>query len=415
MEGRKIFISYSRKDLAAVKEIKTKIENVLNVECWMDLSSVRLGSSFPQEIITGIDNCSVFMFMLSVNSQDSEFALLELNYAHSEGKQVVIVNIDGCKMIKAFKLLYGLIDVIVWDDIPQRNKLLRDLKRWIRPLDEIYSVEEVNKVQQISFLKLKSDMDCIFYLDGDEKSKLKANTLVKIPLREGEYELKFVSVEHDKDVVIEDFPMPSFDKRHDVKLLPLRDERLEKERNTENFSNKAIETKTTLPEDDVSKFFPLFGITLGKTTWSDVERLGYKIEIHQKNADRKKCSVRINNVDFWDHESDGVFSSVFWLPSNCDFPEQWSLMGFSWANSYDDWLKVFMRLGFMIKIIEAPQLENNSLKAMFEALSSDGKLLFVLDFCHGDFGGETFSPNSIFSIEVIYKTGRNEYRFFHWK
>lgn len=127
-----IFISYSRKDIGLISPIRAIIEDTAGSRCWMDLNAIESGSPrFTKDITSGINNCEVFLFMLSENSQRSQFALRELSFANSKGKHVVIVNIDDCAMVDEFKFLYGLTDTISWNDMPQREKLLRDLKRWV--------------------------------------------------------------------------------------------------------------------------------------------------------------------------------------------------------------------------------------------------------------------------------------------
>ena len=68
------------------------------------------------------------------------------------------------------------------------------------------------------YLKLKSDTDCHFYLDGEERMVLKAGDLQKIPLSPGEYELRFVSVENPDVVQEMAFVMPEHDKFQNVSL-----------------------------------------------------------------------------------------------------------------------------------------------------------------------------------------------------
>ncbi len=127
-----IFISYSRKNITRVTEIKRQIDNVTSTECWIDLKGIESGSEqFINDIIGGIDSCKVFLFMLSEESQQSEYALLELNYAKLNNKHVVLVNIDDCQMKGAFLFKYSLTDTIAWSNLHQRDKLLRDLSRWI--------------------------------------------------------------------------------------------------------------------------------------------------------------------------------------------------------------------------------------------------------------------------------------------
>lgn len=133
---RDIFISYSRWNLEKVKVIKAELEKSTGVECWMDLNAIESGSmQFTQDIIDGINSSNVFLFMLSNESQKSEFALRELQFAMKKAKKdnrkhVIIVNIDDCQMCDEFDFMYGLTDTIAWMNQPQREKLLRDIMRW---------------------------------------------------------------------------------------------------------------------------------------------------------------------------------------------------------------------------------------------------------------------------------------------
>ena len=129
---RDVFISYSRKNYATVVEIKRQIDTATDADCWMDLKEIESGAKrFTKAIVEGIDNCKVFFFMLSAESQQSPNALKELNYAEETGKHIVLVNIVGCKMEKEFLFNYGLTDTILWSDKLQREKLLRDISKWI--------------------------------------------------------------------------------------------------------------------------------------------------------------------------------------------------------------------------------------------------------------------------------------------
>jgi len=117
--------------MSQVLPIREAIEKTVGVKCWMDLKAIESGSKrFTKDIINGINNCHVFLFILTENSQHSEFALRELDFADKKGKKVVIVNVNNCVMSDEFQFLYGLTDTILWTDEPQREKLLRDLMRW---------------------------------------------------------------------------------------------------------------------------------------------------------------------------------------------------------------------------------------------------------------------------------------------
>lgn len=150
-------------------------------------------------------------------------------------------------------------------------------------------------------------------------------------------------------------------------------------------------------------FFPLYGITLGETTWKQAEDMGYYVEIWKEGPSR---TIVVMDVDFWDHSGKGVFNSLY-MTHSCRIPSLWLSKGFSWDNSYDEWLEVFKKLGFTIVVTEKPSQKeysgHNTLSARFLAKSSDGTLSFDLDFDYGENGCYTSSPQTLYSISVNYE------------
>ncbi len=164
-----VFISYSRKELDRIKEIKSVIEDTVKTKCWMDLNAIESDSRrFTKDIIDGINNCRVFLFMLSKNSQNSKFALKELDFAEKKGKHVVIVNIDNCQMNDEFLFLYGLSDLIDWNNEPQKEKLIRDLKKWIGLGESLQETNQSDEDILDSNNENESDSGEVFYSKGEE-------------------------------------------------------------------------------------------------------------------------------------------------------------------------------------------------------------------------------------------------------
>lgn len=149
MERFPIFISYSRRDIEQIRRIRDEVESATGARCWMDLRAIESGAKrFTKDIIDGINNCDVLLFMLTEHSQCSEFALRELDFADKKGKHVVIINVNDCAMTDEFQFLYGLTDTISWTDVPQREKLLRDLKRWIAEAEPQPDLEQERLEQE---------------------------------------------------------------------------------------------------------------------------------------------------------------------------------------------------------------------------------------------------------------------------
>ena len=126
-----VFISYSRKDLELVKEIKAEIDCLVGIDCWMDLDGVESGEQFEDLIINAICKCDTILFMMSANSMQSEWALDELDFAKHEKKRIVLIGIDNTEMSGKFYFRYHKYDIITWNNQPQREKLIRNLKSWI--------------------------------------------------------------------------------------------------------------------------------------------------------------------------------------------------------------------------------------------------------------------------------------------
>jgi len=126
-----VFISYSRKDLELVKEIKAEIDSLVGIDCWMDLDGIESGEQFEDVIINAICKCDTILFMMSANSMQSEWALDELDFAMHEKKRIVLVSIDNAEMSGKFYFSYHKYNTITWNNQPQREKLIRDLKSWI--------------------------------------------------------------------------------------------------------------------------------------------------------------------------------------------------------------------------------------------------------------------------------------------
>ena len=125
-----IFISYSRRDLAAVKPIKEELER-LGFSCWMDLEGIESGSpEFTEKIAEAVGGSTAVLFFLSEASQASHWSLNELRLARRKGKHIVLVRFNGDPMHDKFMLEFGGTDVIDWRADEQKAKLIRDLARW---------------------------------------------------------------------------------------------------------------------------------------------------------------------------------------------------------------------------------------------------------------------------------------------
>ena len=85
-----VFISYSRKDLAAALDLQAKLKQ-LGHESWLDLEDLPAASRWREEVIRAMEHRDVFLFALSPDSIASEECRKELEHALQLGKRLVPV------------------------------------------------------------------------------------------------------------------------------------------------------------------------------------------------------------------------------------------------------------------------------------------------------------------------------------
>ena len=167
-------------------------------------------------------------------------------------------------------------------------------------------------------------------------------------------------------------------------------------------SSRPATTSSSAGSASYSKLFPLWGITFGKTTIDDVQRMGYSVE-----SDKKYKRVKVNKVSFYDWGFKGTINYMGWFHGEQDFPAEWKQLGFNWTNSYDEWMSVFKKMGCTIEVTDAPHNDTGNgrtfLRAEFYATTPDGKIMFDMSFSYGDNGAKTSSPSTLNYFHIHYK------------
>lgn len=98
-----VFISYSRRDYIGddgkvipgnfVDKVTTALSDN-GIGYWIDREGLDLGTTFPDIIAKGIEECDTFLFLSSKNSNDSDWTLREISMAIDLGKTVLPVKLD---------------------------------------------------------------------------------------------------------------------------------------------------------------------------------------------------------------------------------------------------------------------------------------------------------------------------------
>ena len=158
-----VFISYSRKNKDVVLPIKKELER-LGFTCWIDLSDIPCGAeSFKKKVISGIKQTRIaLLFFLSAESQSSEYALREVNFAKKRAmKRVILIRFNDDQMTDDFYFDYQDADIIDWRIPEQKGKLLRNLKNWAsqrQPLSDQVSPAPADGPVEIYVGNLSYDM-----------------------------------------------------------------------------------------------------------------------------------------------------------------------------------------------------------------------------------------------------------------
>lgn len=151
---KKIFISYSRKDITIAREIKKKVETMTSVRCWMDMEGIESGSQFQDVIISAINAAKIVLLLLSENSMQSPWVKKEINFAYEKHKKVIPINIDGSQPADWFLFIFAGNDVIDFRNKDQQKKFYNNIVGWCSrpPLEPIKSTEGIGEPSPIPYL-----------------------------------------------------------------------------------------------------------------------------------------------------------------------------------------------------------------------------------------------------------------------
>lgn len=83
-----IFISYSRKDFAIAQKLIKEFESI-DLDVWVDWEDIPPAVGWLDQILRGIEQAEVFVFLISPDSIKSEVCNVELEHAHKNAKRII--------------------------------------------------------------------------------------------------------------------------------------------------------------------------------------------------------------------------------------------------------------------------------------------------------------------------------------
>ena len=95
--AKKIFISYSRKDLVFAEKLAHDLIE-LGYDVWYDLSKIEGGDRWSQEIEDGINGSEIFAIVVTPSSMDSAWVEKEYHFASRRGMKIVPLVRELCEL-----------------------------------------------------------------------------------------------------------------------------------------------------------------------------------------------------------------------------------------------------------------------------------------------------------------------------
>ncbi len=137
------------------------------------------------------------------------------------------------------------------------------------------------------------------------------------------------------------------------------------------------------------------GIILG---WTKVEEAINAGGVSKPRNDMQH-SVRINDRTYWDHEGDGIITSLYFTNSD-GLPQKWIDAGLSFLMSYNQWVNWLQRNNWDIQIREKPTVTSGAFSARINATDTAHNLSIELNFNYGEGTNSVNDYKTLYSITL---------------
>jgi len=118
-----VFISHSTQDRWIARQIANLLE-AAGIKTFLDERDIQVGDSIPESIRANIQNCSEFLVLLTKNSINRPWVLIEISAAWGHGKRIIaVVDKVAPEEMPEIMLPYKAVD-------------LNDLEEYIRQVTE---------------------------------------------------------------------------------------------------------------------------------------------------------------------------------------------------------------------------------------------------------------------------------------
>ena len=129
--NKSVFISYSSKDERYIKKMTQMLEK-MGITYWIAPDMIPAGSNYAREIPSAIQNCDIFLLVLSKASQQSIWVEMEIDSAIYYRKTIVPFQIDDSPMTDMFRFYLNNVQTIYCANRPK--DAIEELKQRLRTL-----------------------------------------------------------------------------------------------------------------------------------------------------------------------------------------------------------------------------------------------------------------------------------------
>ena len=108
-----IFVSYAHRDTKLVLPIITALQDN-GFRIWYD-NGIEAGTEWPESIAEHIENCAVALLFISENALESQNCRREINFAISEGREILAIYLSDVKMTSGMKMQLGTVQAMFYN------------------------------------------------------------------------------------------------------------------------------------------------------------------------------------------------------------------------------------------------------------------------------------------------------------
>jgi len=149
--------------------------------------------------------------------------------------------------------------------------------------------------------------------------------------------------------------------------------------------------------------FPCDGVTLGKTTVEELEKLGTRTTSRSSKDNQPFPYFIVKGQKVWFNPRSGL-AIQYDITRFEPIPQKWADLGMSFSNSYDQWFDFAKAHNLEVLVVKKPEKENRNGKEIFNAtlwilyVADDISYRIELDFINAE--GTTSDKNTLSFIHV---------------